>query len=528
MKRNIAGLLTMCMILSLFTGCSANKQNETVNDETIVSGTMAGAINTVGEESEKVDAPKYIFLFIGDGMSYPQIQSTSDFLGALKDEDYFKAQPSLDDNQGATLNGPEYLNFMKFDVAGSAVTYDSNSFAPDSASTATSISTGRKTYSGTINVDVTGIETFETITEKVHEQLGMKVGIISSVNLNHATPAAFYAHQASRNNYYEIGEELVASGFEYFAGGGLKKTKGYDKENPLPDLYDLAKEAGYTVTFTNDEADAITATSGKVIMIDENLADSDAMAYELDRTENMWSLADYVDKGIEVLDNDKGFFMMCEGGKIDWACHANDAAAAIHDTMAFADAIQVAIDFAKDHADETLIIVTGDHETGGLTIGFAGTDYDTYLTLLDSQKISFQKFDEEYTAAYREKDTTFEEALVDIENLFGLKTEGEVDDKLVLTPYELEQLHIAFEKSINGTETGADAQLEYVLYGSYDPLSVTLTHILNNKSGISFTSYSHTGLPVAVLADGVNADEFNGYYDNTEIFNKMAGILNVQ
>ena len=94
-----------------------------------------------------VKSPKYVFLFIGDGMSYPQIQSTSDYLGALKDADYWQAQPSLDDNQGAILDGPEYLNFMNFEAAGSAVTYDSNSFAPDSASTATSIATGHKTYS---------------------------------------------------------------------------------------------------------------------------------------------------------------------------------------------------------------------------------------------------------------------------------------------------------------------------------------------------------------------------------------------
>ena len=538
MKKKIAAFLALSMMLGALTGCSTDKQNEPVNVNTtatpIVSNTTITPTNksvqetNVTKETVESSAPKYVFMFIGDGMSYPQIQSTSDFLGALTDNDYFLAQPSLDDNQGATLNGPEYLNFMNFEAAGSAVTYDSNSFAPDSASTATSIATGRKTYSGTINVDVTGTEIFETITEKVHEQLGMKVGIISSVNLNHATPAAFYAHQASRNNYYEIGEELVASGFEYFAGGGLKKTTGYDKENPLPNLYDLAKQAGYTVTFTNNDADAITSDSGKVILIDEYLADSDAMAYELDRTDAMWSLADYVKKGIEVLDNDKGFFMMCEGGKIDWACHANDAASTIHDTMAFADAVQVAVDFAKEHADETLILVTGDHETGGLTIGFAGTDYDTYLTLLESQKISFQKFDDEYTVNYKKNGTTFEEALADIEALFGLKTEGNEGDKLVLTAYELEQLRIAFEKSINGTQSGADAQLEYVMYGTYDPLSVTLTHILNNKSGISFTSYSHTGLPVAVLADGVNADEFNGYYDNTEIFNKMAEILNVQ
>ncbi|MBP3653255.1 MAG: alkaline phosphatase [Clostridia bacterium] len=486
------------------------------------------SVLALAEESTEPVVPKYVFLFIGDGMSYPQIQSSADYLGALNDEDYFMAQPSLDDNQGAILDGPKYLNFMNFDAAGSAVTYDSNSFAPDSASTATSISTGHKTYSGSINVDETGSQAFETITEKVHEQLGMKVGIISSVNLNHATPAAFYAHQASRNSYYEIGEELVASGFEYFAGGGLKKITGYDAENPLPNLYDLAREAGYTVTFTNEEAAGVTGEAGKVILIDEYLADSDAMAYEIDRTEDMWSLANYVEKGIEVLDNEKGFFMMCEGGKIDWACHANDAASTIHDTIAFADAVQVAVDFAAVHPEETLIVVTGDHETGGLTIGFAGTDYDTYLTLLENQKVSFQKFDDEYTVNYRENGASFEDVLTDIEELFGLKAVGSEGDELVLTAYELEQLRIAFEKSVNGIETGEDAQMEYVMYGTYDPLSVTLTHILNNKSGISFTSYSHTGLPVAVLANGVNAEVFNGYYDNTEVFTKLADMLNVQ
>jgi len=525
MKKIISCILAVCMMLTMLVGCAGQNEPE----ETKAPVQAAAPTEAAAPAEETASAPKYVFLFIGDGMSYPQIQSTADYLGALNDEDYFLAQPSLDDNQGATLDGPEYLNFMNFEAAGSAVTYDANSFAPDSASTATSISTGRKTYSGTINVDVTGTESFETITEKVHEQLGMKVGIISSVNLNHATPAAFYAHNVSRNNYYEIGEELVASGFEYFAGGGLKKVNGYDAENPLPNLYDLAEEAGYTVSFTNEEAAAITADTGKVILIDEHLADSDAMAYEIDRTDDMWSLADYVEKGIEVLDNDDaGFFMICEGGKIDWACHANDAASTIRDTVAFADAVQVAIDFAAEHPKETLIIVTGDHETGGLTIGFAGTDYDTYLTLLESQKISFQKFDDEYIAAYKENGTTFEEALADIEALFGLKAQGEEGDKLVLTDYELEQLKVAYEKSINGTETGVDAQAEYVMYGTYNPLSVTLTHILNNKSGVSFTSYSHTGLPVAVLAEGVNADVFNGYYDNTEIFNKLAEMLNVQ
>ena len=219
--------------------------------------------------------------------------------------------------------------------------------------------------------------------------------------------------------------------------------------------------------------------------------------------------------------------MMCEGGKVDWACHANDAASTIHDTQALADAVQVAIDFAKEHADETLILVTGDHETGGLTIGFAGTDYDTYLDLLESQKISYAKFDSDYVSRYKEDKTSFEDVLKDVEALFGLKPQGEEGDKLVLTDYELEQLRAAYEKSVNGTAASQYEQEEYVLYGTYEPLSVTLTHIINNKSGISFTSYSHTGLPVAVLAHGVNAGQFNGYYDNTQIYHKLAGMLGI-
>ena len=478
--------------------------------------------------AEAAEAPKYVFLFIGDGMSYPQFQAAADYLGALADEDYEKALPSTkyDTREGAVLDGPVALNFMDFQVAGSAVTFDSCSFAPDSASTATSIATGKKTYSGMINVDESGAEAYETIAEKLHSQKNWKVGVISSVNLNHATPAAFYAHQASRNNYYEIGEELVASGFEYFAGGGLKKVTGNDKDKTS--LYDLAEAAGYKVTFTQADAEAVTAADEKVILIDENLADSDAMAYDMDRKENQWGLADYVAKGIEVLDNDTGFFMMCEGGKIDWACHANDAGATVTDTLAMAEAVQVAIDFAKEHPAETLILVTGDHETGGLTIGFAGTDYDTYLDTLANQNISYAQYDTQYVSKYKENGTSFEDAMADVEALFGLKLEGAEGDRLVLTEYEAQRLRTAYELIMSDYNPGDFTQEQYVLYGGYNPFSVTVTHILNNKSGVAFTSYSHTGLPVAVFADGTGAEDFGGYYDNTEIYNKLANLLDVQ
>ena len=525
MKRMITGLLALCMVLTMFAGCAA--QPQTPETTTQSAAPAPEVVPTVAAQGAPA-APKYVFLFIGDGMSYPQFQAAADYLGAIADDDYEKALPSTksDTREGAVLDGPVALNFMGFEVAGSAVTYDSCSFAPDSASTATSIATGKKTYSGMINVDESGATPYETIAEKLHAQKGWKVGVISSVNLNHATPAAFYAHQASRNNYYEIGEELVNSGFEYFAGGGLKKVTGPDKDKTS--LYDLAEAAGYKVTYTQAEAEAITAADQKVILIDEHLADSDAMDYDMDRGDGEWALADYVAKGIEVLNNDTGFFMMCEGGKIDWACHANDAGATVTDTLALADAVQVAVDFAKEHPDETLILVTGDHETGGLTIGFAGTDYDTYLDTLSNQTISYAQFDEQYVSKYKENGTSFEDAMKDVESLFGLKLTGEETDRLVLTEYEIQRLRTAYDLIMSEYNTADYTQEQYVLYGTYNPFSVTVTHILNNKAGVDFTSYSHTGLPVAVFADGTGAEDFGGYYDNTDIYNKLADLLEVK
>lgn len=466
-------------------------------------------------------------------MSYPQIQTANYYLSAMADDG------------DEILTSQKNLTMMDFPVAGSAQTYDSTSFCPDSASTATSIATGYKTYSGTINMDETMTVSYETIAEKLKAQLGYKVGVLTSVNLNHATPAAFYAHQASRNNYYEIGQELIASEFDYFAGGGLKKVTGAEENQTS--LYELAVETGYTVAMTKEEAKALSTESGKVIIIDENLADDDAMSYDMDLGEDDWALADYVEKGIEVLDNKNGFFMMVEGGKIDWACHANDAAATIRDTIALDEAVSKAVEFYQEHPEETLILVTGDHETGGLTIGFAGTDYDTFLTNIENQKVSYAKFDSDYVAAYKEDGTDFETVMKDVEKLFGLQapngeTEAteqkdsadlhpESDDtgSLVMTEYEYEKLRKAYETTMSRTgEETEFSQEEYILYGSYEPLTVTITHILNNKSGIDFSSYAHTGLPVEVFAMGVGQDMFEGYYDNTDIYNKVAALTGVK
>ncbi len=307
--------------------------------------------------------PKYVFLFIGDGMGTAQIQSARFYKGTVE-------------NNGAVVEGE--LSFTQFPEVGSVTTYDSTSFCPDSASTATSIATGHKTESGVINMcPWTRDVPYETIAEKLPAQKNYKVGVVSSVNIDHATPAAFYAHQKTRKNYYAIGKELAASGFEYFAGGEFQKVNG---DGTGPDNHEIAAQNGYNVVTRQADAATLKAGAGKTLIIAEALADGKAMNYAMDAAAGEWQLTDYVRKGIELLDNKKGFFLMTESGKIDWACHANDAAASIHDVLEMSNAVQAAVDFYNAHPNDTLILVTADHETGGMAIGYKTTNYDTFLT----------------------------------------------------------------------------------------------------------------------------------------------------
>ena len=467
---------------------------------------------------EAAATPKYVFMFIGDGMGNPQVTATQYYKGAVANPD-------------SEFPVPADLSFTQFPYLGMVTTYDASSFCPDSASTATSMASGEKTLSGVINYDVTLTIPFKLITEYAKEA-GYRIGVVSSVSVDHATPAAYYAKQPSRNDYYEIAVQgITGDTVDYLAGGGFKKPTGADKENPQPDLMELAVENGWSIPATNEEIRALNSESGRVLAINPVLQDSKAIHYEIDRErlaaegEDVLSLADFVKAGINVLDNENGFFLMCEGGKIDWAGHANDAATSIHETLALSDAVQVAVDFAAEHPDETLIIVTADHETGGMTIGFATTAYDTHFTYLTNQKISFTDFDA-VIAELRDNGASFEDALAEIETYYGLTTEPE--QELSLTETELNSLRAAFELSMTPADARELGEEEALLYGGYEPLSMAVSHIINNKAGLSYTSYAHTGLQIPVYATGVGAEAFSGLYDNTEIFTRTMEVMGLQ
>jgi alkaline phosphatase len=508
MKKNPIFLWAMIVALffsfgAIFTACNDEKENE--------------ELNTVTDYK----TPKYIFYFIGDGMSSPQINVTE---AALNDPEF-----SLKSTSNVGIGE---LNLRKLTVTGMQTTHAEDRYITGSAASATALATGHKTTINTISKSGDHAKNLKTMAEMAKEK-GMKIGIISSVSIDHATPACFYAHNNDRGNYQEIGQDLINSGFDYFAGGSVRHNK-YD-DYTIADFVSDAESKGYKYVNKKADFDALNEESGKVIATLEkfytNTSDGCALPYIIDldaqTSENdKITLSDFTKKGIEVLDNEDGFFMMVEGGKIDWACHANDVVSAAHNTVEFDKAIQYAIDFYNEHPEETLIVLTGDHECGGLTLGFAATAYESAFEVLRYQKESYVEFTSKVVQWASAGDFTFDDALEEAKKSFGLG-DASLNPALALSDYEKALLKDAFERSMKGESTHEPEEVS-VIYGYYDPFTVTITHILNNKAGIDWTSYSHTGVPVPVFALGQGQYEFNGYYDNTDIGKKIIDIAKLK
>lgn len=486
------------------------------------------------------NGPKYIFFFIGDGMASPQIHATEAYLAAMQ----------ADDTEPGGIKA-EKLAMSEFPVQGMQMSFANNRFITNSAAAGTALACGMKTNIGVIAMDPDATIAYTSLAEAANAK-GMKVGIVTSVSIDHATPAVFYAHEPSRNNYEQIGEWLLNSDFDYFGGGGFRvdeyKSETYadlSNEERYAIVEATAVANGFTFANTRAEFDALKRRDGRAIAINPYLDSRNAIPYALNRMaadgpgedyEGSISLAEFTKKGIQLLKNRKGFFMMVEGGKIDWACHANDARAAIEDIIAFDNAIAVAVKFARRHPRETLIVVTGDHECGGMTLGFAGTLYETYYEIMANQTIAYDDFGIKILIPYAADKIAHGSMPADIDadmwyiilNNYGMDGAGLTADKGDdLSEYAISLLEDAFDKTMNGGNNNPEEE-NMLLYGFYDPLTVTLTHLLNYKSGLAWTSYSHTAVPVPVFAMGPGAKIFDGYYDNTDVAKKMAKIMGVK
>ncbi len=494
------------------------------------------AAQTEADQLKDLKPVKYVFLFIGDGMSLPQRMMAEEFSRSTT-------------GKGLTINAMPVQGYSK--------TSSASNFITDSAASGTAIACGEKTNNGRIGMDTEGKKNLESVAE-VAKKNGRAVGILTSITINHATPASFYAHNESRDNYYDIGLDLIKSGFEYFGGGGLQGNRNGDN-----DIYKLAEKEGYTVAYKDEVPKVDLKKADKLFVRGHN----GALPNAIDRPEGEWAISDYTKQCIDFLMlKNKPFFVMVEGGNIDHHGHSNDAGASLRETMEMDRAVSVIMDFAKKHPNDTLLVVTGDHETGGLTLGFANTQYESSIYLLGNQKCSSDEFKNKVNQladkilgprrfgppgrnndnqnnqdSAEEKTIKFDDIKPLITENFGLifdnqggsnENNGAVQANLrsadrnarrklnlVLTKSEQDRIEEAFNRQFpNGKRAG---------FGGGDAVANTVVAIFDNKSSVGWTSGAHTALPVDTSSYGVNANVFGGMYENSDIAKKLKAIVSV-
>lgn len=418
------------------------------------------------------EGPKYIFYFIGDGMGPSHVLGTELYLGEMQ----------------GVIGRPHKLCFTQFPESAFVTTFSATNGVTDSAASGTALSTGSKTYNSAIGVNKDTTDVYSIATDLADK--GMAIGVATTVPINHATPSAFYAHNMSRHNYDSIAPWMLRAGYDFYAGGDVK---GSNDTRAL--VYGKAQEQGYSIARGYNDYKKKAATAKKMMLYQENV--STELPYAINRNDKDLTLAEITAAGIDFLKgkSKNGFFMMIEGGKIDYAAHNDDGATVFHEVLDFDAAIAVAYEFYKKHKDETLIIVTADHETGGLVLGYRG-DYSLNLKALSTQKVSVERMIEILQA---EKETTWDrvEQLVKENIGVGIRNKKATEEKITVD-YKLAK-DIAYN-------------------AVYD---------LNRNAALSWASGNHSGTFVPLFAIGKGAEEFNGIIDNTDIpkiIRRIAGI----
>jgi alkaline phosphatase len=292
---------------------------------------------------------KYIFYFIGDGMGNTHVALTESYLS-------YKAGKE---------NG-ERLSFTQFPYLALAETWPIGGHITCSSASGTALACGIKTTNNSLGVDPDGNEG-TSIAVELHNE-GYNVGIMSSVPVNHATPASFFAHNKYRGNYYEISQDMIDDGFEFFGGAGLYDIRG--KKGDLPSTLDFLEENGYAVCYGKSTFTERQPNSEKVVYLQPSSQETGPEYYvrEGDKEGDI-QLSEMLGLCIDHLGDEEPFIIVCEEGRIDWSAHGNKTMSMVHDVLSLNETVKKALEFYYAHPDETLIVVTADHETGGPAIG---------------------------------------------------------------------------------------------------------------------------------------------------------------
>lgn len=439
--------------------------------------------------------PKYVFFMIGDGMGLNQINLTEVFLAAQEDR-----------------NTVFPLIFSTFPYATFATSYSLSHGVTDSAAGGTALAVGKKTKNGVLGMDSTGTTAYKSIAYLAKEA-GFKIGITTSVSIDHATPASFYAHQPNRSRYYEIGQDIIKSNFDFFAGSGFLSPNKNSEKKDAPSLFPQFEKAGYTLAYGLDAYNNVKQSADRIILMDVEGADPSSLKFAIDQREGDLNLAQITDAAIESLmkNNDNGFFLMVEGGKIDWSSHANDATTTIQEVLDFNEAVKLAYAFYEKHSEETLIIVTADHETGGIALGNGGSRLNTKL--LASQRVS-QGTLSKLLSDLREskKEVSWDEVKHVLTENVGLFA------NVTVTKEEEEALVAIYEKSFVQHET----ETAKSLYANDDKLASEAIKILNREGSVSWASGDHSAAYIPVFAIGTGAEKFTHKMENIDIPKKVA------
>ena len=446
---------------------------------------------------------KYVFYFIGDGMGLNQVLGTQMYQSELKGE-----------------IGVTPLLFAQFPYSAMASTYSATNSVTDSAAGGTALATGNKTRNGSLGVKKDGTTEVSSVASWAKAN-GYRVGVSTSVTIDHATPASFYAHRADRGESYNIGLDMIEANFDFYAGSDFDdptNNKASKKDGKTYEsLYELTKKAGYTIARGYKDYQKKAKKADKMILFQTEAAskiDKGSIPYAIDRQKGDMTLAEITRAGINFLSKDtsKGFFLMVEGGKIDWACHANDAAATFEEVIDFDEAIKVAYEFYEQHPDETLIVVTADHETGGLALGSG--QYALNLQVLKAQKMSEGAYTSELNKLRRKykNQVPWEAIQESLKENFGFWGNVKMHER------QEKHLKAIYDKSFGNQPVA----LEENMYQQNEPLASTAKRILNQIALLSWASGSHSAGYVPVFAIGAGAETFRGQIDNTEIPFKIA------
>lgn len=440
---------------------------------------------------------KYVFYFIGDGMGVNQVNGAETFLAARNGE-----------------IGVQRLRFTSFPYMAFVTTQSATNGVTDSAAAGTALAAGFKTKNSAIGV-------LKDLTTPVNsiaidaQKAGAAVGICTSVAIDDATPACFYAHAPHRKAYYNIGKQLGQSGFDFFAGSDFGDPDPKADSTTTKDLYEQTADCGYTVVRGYDQYLKQRNRADKMVLFQPE-ADSrvyrKTIPYKIDRKPENLSLEQITKASIDFLSSRQkdGFFVMIEGGMIDRACHANDGAAYVAELLDMDSCIQIAYDFYLQHPDSTLIVVTADHETGGLSLGRGS--YQLHLENMLHQKMSIRNYNNHLTELRETygKKFTWDIVRKDLEENFGFWT------KLPLSDKQTKRLEKAFENLRNGMGKSHES-----LYQSQNDLCYAAYRTMDELTLIGWQSGGHSNGYVGVYAVGVGADQFHGIVDNTEIPKKI-------